>query len=128
LFNCKPKLEESHGNSMWMLKPIDLNRGRGIEIFDSLDWLKQYLANSNSKSFVIQKYIEKPLLVEGRKFDIRVWMLIDHEMNCYFFKEGYVRTSSVDYDPGALQNRFIHLTNNAIQKYGSNYGEFEDGN
>ena len=29
-----------------------------------------------STSFVIQKYMEQPLLYGGRKFDIRVWVLI----------------------------------------------------
>ena len=30
-------------------------------------------------SFIIQKYIEKPFLIDKRKFDIRVWVLINHE-------------------------------------------------
>ena len=45
-------------------------------------------------SFVIQKYVEKPLLIQGRKFDIRAWALIATDMRCYFFKEGYIRTAS----------------------------------
>ena len=57
-------------------------------------------------------------------------MLIDHLQNCYFFREGYIRTSSSTYttDPSALDNEYIHLTNNAIQKNAPNYNQFEEGN
>lgn len=51
-------------------------------------------ANVKSEVFVIQKYIERPLLIDGRKFDIRLWVLVSIDMKCYLFKEGYVRTSS----------------------------------
>ena len=45
-------------------------------------------------------------------------------------REGYLRTSSEDFDikKEEIQNRFIHLTNNAVQKYGEKYGSFESGN
>ena len=39
-----------------------------------------------ASSFVIQKYIEKPLLIDKRKFDIRVWALVTQSMDLYFFK------------------------------------------
>lgn len=80
--------------------------------------------------FVIQKYIERPMLISGRKFDIRTWALIDHNSNLYFFSEGYVRMSSEQYDSStsAINNPLVHLTNNAVQKYGKNYCKFESGN
>ncbi|CAD8135286.1 unnamed protein product [Paramecium octaurelia] len=80
-----------------------------------------------SQSFVIQKYIERPALINKRKFDIRVWGLVTQELDAYFFQEGYIRTSSEDFTYN-IENTFVHLTNNAIQKYSKNYGEFEDGN
>lgn len=48
--------------------------------------------NNNTKqgmprclSFIIQKYIEKPMLIEGKKFDIRVWALLTHTLEFYVF-------------------------------------------
>lgn len=44
--------------------------------------------------------------------------------------EGYMRLSSSEFstDEAQLDNLFIHLTNNAIQKFSDNYGQFENGN
>ena len=46
------------------------------------------------------------------------------------FREGYLRTSSLPYSTEQLdiKNNYIHLTNNAIQKYSDKYGSFEEGN
>ena len=51
-------------------------------------------------------------------------------MDIYFFKEGYLRTSSQPYsmDASNLDDDFVHLTNNAIQKNSPEYGNHEDGN
>ncbi|EGR27130.1 tubulin-tyrosine ligase family protein, putative [Ichthyophthirius multifiliis] len=81
-----------------------------------------------SSTFVIQKYIEKPLLIFGRKFDIRIFVFVNYNMDCYIYKCGYIRTASQLFKIGDFQNQFIHLTNNAVQKYAQNYGQFEDGN
>jgi predicted transcriptional regulator len=43
-------------------------------------------------------------------------------------REGYLRTSCMEYSITDTENQFIHLTNNAIQKYSENYGQFENGN
>ena len=79
-------------------------------------------------SFIIQKYIERPFLIYNRKFDIRVWVLINQDMEVYFFKEGYLRTSAFGYKLDNCQDNMVHLTNNAVQKNAKEYGKFEDGN
>ena len=83
------------------------------------------------KSFIIQKYMEKPLLYNKRKFDIRSFVLVNvnnNIMKAYWYQEFYIRTSSVNYVLENLDNRMIHLTNDSVQKKGEEYGRFEDGN
>ena len=48
-------------------------------------------------TFIIQKYIERPLLIHRRKFDIRVWVCLTQDMDVCFFPEGYLRTSSSEF-------------------------------
>ena len=145
------------GCNLWLLKPTDYNRGRGINLFNKMSTLEHYLkcfkngedqpdqkggsssptkaeASSvrivKSHKFVVQKYIEKPMLVDNRKFDVRVWVLIDQDMNLYCFKEGYIRLSSEVFslDERTIEDKYVHLTNNAVQKYSQNYGKHESGN
>jgi hypothetical protein len=81
-------------------------------------------------TFIIQKYIERPLTICNRKFDFRVWVLFDQDHNIHLFKEGYLRLSGSEYtiDLENVDNAAVHLTNNAVQKNLDSYGKFEDGN
>ena len=83
-----------------------------------------------SKIFVIQKYLERPLLINKRKFDIRLWVCVTHDLKCFLFREGYIRMSSREYTLNNEQhaNPFVHLTNNAIQRIDKGYGAFEEAN
>eukprot|EP00347_Sterkiella_histriomuscorum_P006796 403351400 len=87
---------------------------------------KQVIEKFKSYGFVVQKYIEKPLLFKNRKFDLRVWALINYDMKCYVFKQDI--NNQLIISKGMLYKIYVHLTNNAIQKNSDNYGKFEDGN
>eukprot|EP01038_Epipyxis_sp_PR26KG_P008086 gene8086-10954_t len=95
--------------------------------------------------WIVQLYLDRPLLVYGRKFDIRCYVLVtlnrrnnrnnsnenDDQQNIlkgYFFREAYVRTSSKKYSLSNIADREAHLTNDAVQKNSKSYGKFEDGN
>ena len=81
----------------------------------------------NCNKILIQKYIESPLLYRGRKCDMRIWVLLTHEMKVYFFKEGHLKTCSVEYNVNS-EDAFTHITNYSFQKYNSNFQKFEKGN
>lgn len=56
------------------------------------------------------------MLINKRKFDIRVWVLINQDAKCFFFKEGYIRTSCEEFSLSeeSISKAYIHLTNNAV--------------
>ena len=126
--------------NMWIVKPTFQNRGRGIEIVNSVQELEKVIQNfmsegrsSISKSvlsqkILVQKYCENSLLIDKRKFDIRVWCLLDHNLNAFICREGYLRFSSFSFSLENAHDKLIHLTNNAIQRNSEQYGSFEKGN
>lgn len=42
--------------------------------------------------------MESPMLINQRKFDIRVWVLLTMDARVYLFKEGYLRLTSAVYN------------------------------
>lgn len=120
--------------NLWLIKPTSLNRGIGIEVMRDLDEMKAFLAVKARQAsmgiqpvWVLQKYIENPLLFAGRKFDFRVWVLVTDSGDVYMHTPGYIRTSSEVFDL-ASDDRFAHLTNYCQQVNASSFGKFEDGN
>ena len=75
-----------------------------------------------SKQFVIQKYIEQPLLYKKKKFDIRLFILVSQSGKLYVFRESYIRVSAYEYSLDDMQ-KFGHLNNIAIQKYSKDYDQ-----
>jgi len=69
---------------------------------------------------VVQRYIENPLLVGGKKFDLRLYVLVTSyaPLTVYMYRSGFARFSLYRYkkDSGSLGDTFVHLTNAAVQK------------
>ena len=76
---------------------------------------------------IIQKYIERPLLYKGRKCDMRIWVLVTHNMKVYFFKEGHLKTCSIPYEIES-KDSYTHITNYSFQKYNEYFQKYEKGN
>lgn len=84
---------------------------------------------NKKRTVVLQRYI-MPLLYNGRKFDIRSYMLVtwvNNTFNAYVYEECYIRTSSKVFDINS-ENKYVHLTNDAIQCLSHDYGKYEEGN
>ncbi len=68
---------EAHGK-LWIAKPAAGTRGVGIEVFQDLQAMEEFLQKQEGE-FVVQKYIESPLLLFDRK--VRLW-----GFNFFFFR------------------------------------------
>ncbi|XP_041352481.1 uncharacterized protein LOC121370976 [Gigantopelta aegis] len=102
---------------LWICKPVDMSRGRGIFLFRDLSEL-QY-----DCSAVIQRYVANPFLIGGYKFDIRIYVAVPsfHPLTVYIHQEGLVRFSTEKFSLDSINNIFAHLTNTSINKHSPSY-------
>lgn len=77
------------------------------------------------EAYVICRYIDKPLLVGGKKFDLRIYVLVTSykPLKCWLSTQGFARFCTEKYSSDAidLDNMMVHLTNVAISKKAEDY-------
>ncbi|XP_049952504.1 tubulin polyglutamylase TTLL5 isoform X2 [Schistocerca serialis cubense] len=108
----------------WIVKPVASSRGRGIYIVNSPEQVPL------EETVVVAKYIDNPLLVDGHKCDLRLYVVVTSydPLLVYLYEEGLVRFATVKYDSGGkhLWNPCMHLCNYSINKYHSDYVKSDD--
>jgi hypothetical protein len=114
------------GKTHWIVKPAELWGALGIQICSSADAVVTLLQQEKkSDVFIVQKYIERPLLLYGHKFDLRIFFMLvptgSRSMSAIFARQKfYARLSHQRYDPSSLE-RTVHLTNSAIQLHSDSF-------
>eukprot|EP00826_Nyctotherus_ovalis_P056676 TRINITY_DN769_c0_g8_i1.p1 TRINITY_DN769_c0_g8~~TRINITY_DN769_c0_g8_i1.p1 ORF type:complete len:502 (+),score=110.94 TRINITY_DN769_c0_g8_i1:321-1826(+) len=122
------KAELSQGKSRtYIVKPESMSQGKGIFLTKTFDRIDQ------GARYVVQRYVRKPYLIEGLKFDLRIYVLVYgcDPLRVYLFKEGLARFSTNEYARPSrdnMQNLYMHLTNYAINKTNANFVFNSDAN
>jgi tubulin polyglutamylase TTLL1 len=139
-------VEEFHRNpnTTWIVKPASRSQGKGIFLLRKIQQLKKISApntplNSasaalnlaNKENYVVSKYIDNPLLIGGKKFDLRLYVLVTSykPLKVWNYNKGFGRFCNEQYssDIAEMDNMFVHLTNVAIQQYSEKYSDKHGG-
>ena len=104
--------------NVWVVKPAFGSKGVGVRLFS--ESVHCVLADQESLR-VVQKYVERPLLVRGYKFDIRCWVVVTEwsspSLHAWFYDADVLcRFCSDPFALDQLHNRYGHITNRAVQQ------------
>lgn len=122
---------EQEPKALWIWKPPNSSCGRGIRVIPSSGYgAAKSLAQIERKKGVVQRYIDRPLLLRGYKFDLRLYVVVTSydPLKAYLFGEGLVRlaTEPFSLDVRTLSRRTMHLTNYSVNKLSSAYVKNRD--
>ncbi|CCD13401.1 unnamed protein product, partial [Trypanosoma congolense IL3000] len=127
--------------STWIVKPTARSQGRGIFLVNRMSQLKKWLKDRRDteefdgvvamQSFVVSKYIRDPLLIGGKKFDLRLYVLVTSfkPLVAYLHEKGFARFCATRYVANAMTDEDLgsHLTNVALQKGEKEYNASHGG-
>ncbi|XP_068562730.1 tubulin polyglutamylase TTLL11 isoform X2 [Cebidichthys violaceus] len=112
-------------NPTFIVKPDGGSQGDGIYLIRDPSDLK-LMVGSQAKQAVVQEYIQKPLLIDKLKFDIRLYVLLKslEPLEIYIAKEGLTRFCTEPYQEPSQKNLshvFMHLTNYSLNVHSGNF-------
>ncbi|KAG0560721.1 hypothetical protein KC19_9G007800 [Ceratodon purpureus] len=113
---------------VWIMKPVGKARGRGIFLFTRLnqisEWKKDHrwkVENPQVENYIVQRYIDNPYLIGGKKFDLRIYVVVlsYNPLKAYVYRSGFARFTIAHFTikKEDIVNNLVHLTNFSIQKH-----------
>ena len=99
----------------YIVKPEASSQGRGIYLARKPEDLIE------TDHYIAQQYLNKPFLIDGLKFDFRIYVLVAgcDPLRIFIHEEGLARFATQPYQrpkKNNLESVFIHLTNYAVNK------------
>lgn len=95
--------------ALWIQKPRAAARGDGIRVLADIDSVE------TGSTWLVQRYLDRPHLIGGRKYTLRCYVLVDglDPLSVRVFEDGFTKLASRPFStrPDALADRFAHLTN-----------------
>ena len=120
---------DSHNNALdnkiFIVKPDAGCQGRGIFLTKTLDKIPI------GENVVAQMYLKNPLLIDGYKFDLRIYCFVASvkPLRVYLFQDGLVRMCTQEYvrpNKDNIEQSCMHLTNYAVNKHNDNFQQPDD--
>ena len=99
-------------NKKWIIKPENVWARKGIKVLNSFDNCIEWIKKFDYSNWIIQDYIDNPLLIDNKKFHFRIYVLAikdNNGVNCFLYDEGFMYFSKLEYNNNNLDND-IHLS------------------
>ena len=140
---CDPQWRILGQANAWVAKPASQSRGRGITVSGSLAKLLKTMGHglqsdgkkapkleqmsmvermnsTTSTDWIVQKYVESPSLIDGKKWDLRMWACVTcwNPLTVWWYLDGYLRFAVRDFslEGSALEDAIAHVTNIEFQR------------
>ena len=81
--------EFKRSGGVWIMKPVGKAQGKGIFLFNKLNQISEWKKDTRwsrpgdaasmqekAENYIVQRYIERPYLIGGKKFDLRIYALV----------------------------------------------------
>jgi tubulin monoglycylase TTLL3/8 len=99
-------------NKIYIVKPVGHGACAGVGVTvvtndKELEEARRELSK-RFRNIIVSEYIQNPLLYEGRKFHIRMYILINSDSTWSFWKRGKAMTAKILYKKGDWTNKDIH--------------------
>ena len=113
---------EKDKEKLWIAKPAASSQGKGIIVTNKLAEIPQ-----KGTPHIVSEYINSPLLFDGFKFDLRVYVAITsiNPLRLYIYEDGLTRFATGKYNTNLTgnkkQSKFTHLTNYSLNKFNPNF-------
>lgn len=107
------EFKKQPASSMWIMKPSSKAQGKGIFLINKLSQIKRWASSKwGGLQYIISTYIDRPLLVGGKKFDLRIYVLVTNyrPLKVYVHEEGFGRFCNVKYN-----NKAVDMDNMYVQ-------------
>lgn len=116
------EMKDGDAKVTYIAKPDGGSQGKGIFLTDSFERLRKCSeqCRETGDAFVVQRYIAKPMLLDGLKFDLRIYLLVvgvGEDMKLFIFRDGLVRLCTKEYQtpsPETFDQVHMHITNCAV--------------
>ncbi|GAB4815434.1 hypothetical protein N2152v2_002480 [Parachlorella kessleri] len=110
----------------FIMKLDNGSQGRGIKLVQSTAEALAAIPTFEHENIVASQYVANPFLVNGYKFDMRIYVLVRccDPLRVFIHEEGLARFCTNKYEPPSasnITNNYTHLTNYAVNKHNPNF-------
>nr|XP_040040357.1 tubulin polyglutamylase TTLL7 isoform X2 [Gasterosteus aculeatus aculeatus] len=118
--NYVMELRRKRKQKTFIVKPANGAMGHGISLIRNCEKLPA------QEHFIVQEYLDKPFLMEGYKFDLRIYILVTScdPLRIFLYNDGLVRMGTEKYHAPSeanLSQLYMHLTNYSVNKHNENF-------